>query len=70
MRTLLIATVTVLLAGCATAATTGNRIAVTDQKSNMTRYADRAGTGDFVGTSAGTTQSAKTVPSWYRFGHP
>lgn len=70
MRRLLIAAVALFLAGCATAATTGDRIAVTDQKSNLTRYAYRAGPSDFVGTSASAAQTAKPVPSWYRFGHP
>lgn len=69
MRALLITIAAVFVTGCATAPA-GERIAVYDHKSNLTRYAYRTGGSDFVGTSANAADAAKTKPPWYRFGHP
>ena len=67
MRALLIAVATIFVAGCATTAPIGQKVAVYDHKTNETHYVYRSTDSDFVGTSA-KTPSAK--PSTYRVGHP
>lgn len=69
MRALLIALGAVFVAGCATAPA-GEKIAVHDQKTNLTRYAYRSADSDFIGTSAKTPSAQSKKPSWYTFGHP
>lgn len=67
MRVTFFVIVATVLAGCASAPAT-NMTRVIDHKTNTVSYAAKQSNSEFVGTSA--SESAKTNPSWYKFGHP
>lgn len=69
MRTFTAIIVAAFLAGCATApATTSSVVKVTDQKTNLVRYAEKKSESEFVGTSTGAP--ASKGPGWLKYGHP
>lgn len=69
MRTFVAIIAAALLAGCATAPATTSRVTkVTDQKTNLARYAEKKSESEFVGTSAGAPTSK--APPWLKYGHP